>query len=255
MQGLTEFLPVSSTAHLLLGARVLGFQDPGGVFTVMIQLGAVLAVVWLYRAKIWQVLGGLSSERAARRFALAVVLGCVPAFVAGALLSDYVKQVLYYSTPVMAWAFVLGGLVMLATERWRPSPTVANVADLSLSRAFAVGACQTLALVPGVSRSGATIVGGLLLGLDWAVAAEFSFFLAIPTISGAFLHDLLDVGGQITFDRTAEIAIGFVAAFLSALVVVRPFLRLVTRVGFAWFAWYRIGLGMLLFAAMAAGWR
>jgi len=255
VQGLTEFLPVSSTAHLLLGARVLGYEDPGGVFTVMIQLGAVLALVWLYRTKLWEVLGGLSSQRAAQRFALAVVLGCVPAFLAGALLSDYVRQVLYYSTPVMASAFVLGGLVMLATERWRPSPTVTDMSDLSLGRAFAVGACQTLALVPGVSRSGATIVGGLLLGLDRAVAAEFSFFLAIPTISGAFLHDLLDVRDQLTFDRTAEIAVGFVAAFLSALVVVRPFLQLVTRVGFAWFAWYRIALGMLLFAAMAAGWR
>ncbi len=255
MQGLTEFLPVSSTAHLLLGARVLGFEDPGGVFTVMIQLGAVLAVVWLYRAKVWEVLGGLSSQRFAQRFALVVVLGCLPAFVAGAFLADYVKQVLYYSTPVMASAFVLGGLAMLATERWRPQPTVSDIADLPLGRALAVGACQTLALVPGVSRSGATIVGGLLLGLDRAVAAEFSFFLAIPTISGAFLHDLLDLRDQLTFDRTAEIAVGFVAAFVSALVVVRPFLQVVTRVGFAWFAWYRIALGVLLFAAMATGWR
>jgi undecaprenyl-diphosphatase len=220
----------------------------------MIQLGAVLAVVWLYRAKIWQVLGGLSSERAAQRFALAVVLGCVPAFVAGALLSDYVKQVLYYSTPVMAWAFVLGGLVMLATGAGVPVRGDRRGGSVA-GQAFAVGACQTLALVPGRLQVRATIVGGLLLGLDRAVAAEFSFFLAIPTISGAFLHDLLDVRDQLTFDRTAEIAVGFVAAFLSALVVVRPFLQIVTRVGFAWFAWYRIALGMLLFAAMAAGWR
>ena len=126
---------------------------------------------------------------------------------------------------------------------------------LTLPRALAVGACQTLALVPGVSRSGATIVGGMLLGLDRAVAAEFSFFLAMPTMAGAFVHDLLEVRDHLTTDRALEIAIGFVAAFVSALLVVRPFLRFVTRAGFAPFAWYRIAVGVLLFAAMAAGWQ
>ena len=234
---------------------MLGYQDPGGVFTVMIQLGAVLAVVWLYRAKIRTVLAGLPKPGPARRFGLAVLLGCVPAFAAGALLADYVKTVLYYSPAVMAWAFVVGGLVMLAAERWRPSATVKELEGLTLPRALAVGACQTLALVPGVSRSGATMVGGMLLGLDRAVAAEFSFFLAIPTIAGAFVHDLLEVRDQLTTDRALEIAIGFVAAFVSAALVIRPFLRYVTRAGFAPFAWYRIALGVLLFAAMAAGWQ
>ena len=234
---------------------MLGYQDPGGVFTVMIQLGAVLAVVWLYRAKIRSVLAGLPTPGPARQFALAVLLGCLPAFAAGALLADYVKTVLYYSPAVMAWAFVVGGLVMLAAERWRPSATVKELEGLTLPRALAVGACQTLALVPGVSRSGATIVGGMLLGLDRAVAAEFSFFLAIPTIAGAFAHDLLEVRDQLTPDRALEIAIGFVAAFVSAALVIRPFLRYVTRAGFAPFAWYRIALGVLLFGAMAAGWQ
>ena len=255
VQGLTEFLPISSTAHLLLGARVLGFQDPGGVFTVMIQLGAVLAVVWLYRAKVWEVLVGLPSPGPARQFGLAVGLACVPAFVAGALLADYVKTVLYYSPAVMAWAFVLGGLAMLAAERWRPRVTVTSLGQLTLARATAVGACQVLALVPGVSRSGATIVGGMLLGLDRAAAAEFSFFLAMPTLAGAFVHDLIEVRDQLTVDRATEIGIGFVAAFISAALVIRPFLRYVTRAGFAPFAWYRIALGVLLFAAMTAGWR
>ena len=255
VQGLTEFLPISSTAHLLLGARVLGFQDPGGVFTVMIQLGAVLAVVWLYRAKVWEVLVGLPSPGPARRFGLTVAIACVPAFLAGALLADYVKTVLYYSPAVMAWAFVLGGLVMLAAERWRPQPTTTSLDGLTLARATAVGACQVLSLVPGVSRSGATIVGGMLLGLERAVAAEFSFFLAMPTLTGAFVHDLIAVRDQLTANRATEIAIGFVAAFISAALVIRPFLHYVTRAGFAPFAWYRIALGMLLFAAMAAGWR
>jgi undecaprenyl-diphosphatase len=255
VQGLTEFLPISSTAHLLLGARVLGYQDPGGVFTVMIQLGAVLAVVWLYRTKVWEVAVGLPRPGPARQFGLAVLLGCVPAFVAGALLADYVKTVLYYSPGVMAAAFVVGGMMMLAAERWRPQTTVVSLDQLTLARAVAVGSCQVLALVPGVSRSGATIVGGMLLGLERAVAAEFSFFLAMPTITGAFVHDLLEVRDQLTPDRAVEIAIGFAAAFVSAALVIRPFLRYVTRAGFAPFAWYRIAVGVLLFAAMAAGWR
>jgi undecaprenyl-diphosphatase len=170
-------------------------------------------------------------------------------------LADYVKTVLYYSPAVMAWAFVLGGLAMLAAERWRPRPTVTSLDRLTLTRATAVGVCQVLALVPGVSRSGATIVGGMLLGLDRAVAAEFSFFLAMPTLAGAFVHDLIEVRDQLTADRATEIAIGFAAAFISAALVIRPFLRYVTRAGFAPFAWYRIALGVLLFAAMAAGWR
>ena len=255
VQGLTEFLPISSTAHLLLGERLLGFDDPGGAFTVMIQLGAVLAVMWLYRAKILAVLSNLPHDPAALRFTVAVIVGCIPAFVAGALLSGFVKQVLYYSVGVMATAFVVGGLVILAVERWKPRPVVFDASQLSPARAVAVGVCQMLSLVPGVSRSGATIVGGLLLGLDRAAAAEYSFFLAMPTITGAFVHDLLDVRAHLTPDRTIEIAIGFVAAFVSALLVVRPFLRFVSREGFAAFAWYRIALGMLLFAAMAAGWR
>ena len=255
VQGLTEFLPISSTAHLLLGERLLGFDDPGGAFTVMIQLGAVLAVMWLYRARILAVLSNLPHDPAARRFAVAVIVGCIPAFVAGALLSGFVKRVLYYSVGVMATAFVVGGLVILAVERWKPRPVVFDASQLSPARAVAVGACQMLSLVPGVSRSGATIVGGLLLGLDRAAAAEFSFFLAMPTITGAFVHDLLEVRAHLTPDRTIEISIGFVAAFLSALLVVRPFLRFVSREGFAAFAWYRIALGVLLFAAMAGGWK
>jgi undecaprenyl-diphosphatase len=255
VQGLTEFLPISSTAHLLLGERLLGFDDPGGAFTVMIQLGAVLAVMWLYRDKIAGVVSGLPNDSGARRFAAAVIVGCLPAFVAGGLFSGFVKRVLYGNIPVIAVAFVGGGLVMLAVERFRPRPVVFDATQLSPGRAAAVGACQMLALVPGVSRSGATIVGALLLGLDRAAAAEFSFFLAMPTMTGAFLHDLLEVRAHLTPDRTLEIAIGFVAAFVSALFVVRPFLRFVSRAGFAAFAWYRIAVGMLLFAAMAAGWR
>ena len=166
VQGLTEFLPVSSTAHLLIGGRLLGYQDPGGVFTVMIQLGSILAVMWLYRAKLIAVITGLPTNPATRRFAAMLAIAVVPALVAGALLSKYVKSVLYNSFNVIAAAFVLGGIVMLVVERFRPAPTVTDADRTPLPRAFGIGVCQTLALVPGVSRSGATIVGGMLAGLD-----------------------------------------------------------------------------------------
>ena len=255
VQGLTEFLPVSSTAHLLLAERALGFDDPGGAFTVMIQLGAVLAVVWLYRRKVWSVVSGLPHSAEARRFALMVIAGCVPALVAGALFSDYVKQVLYYSPVVIGVAFVAGGVVMLAVERLRPAPTVHEVDDIPVGRAFGVGLCQVLALVPGVSRSGATIVGGMAMGLERRTAAEFSFFLSMPTMSAAFAHDLLEVRHALAPERALAIAIGFVSAFLAALIVVGPFLRFVAHAGFAPFAWYRILAGALLLAAVGAGWR
>jgi undecaprenyl-diphosphatase len=254
VQGLTEFLPVSSTAHLLLAERFLGFEDPGGAFTVMIQLGAILAVVWLYRRKVWAVIAGLPHSPEARRFALLVVAGCVPALAAGALFSSYVKQVLYYSPIVIGVAFVAGGVVMLLLERLGPAPTVPTIDSLPLGRAFGVGVCQVLALVPGVSRSGATIVGGMAMGLERTAAAEFSFFLSMPTMSAAFLHDLLDIRHVLGAERALQIGVGFVTAFLAALVVVGPFLRFVGRSGFAPFAWYRIVAGAALLAAVATGW-
>jgi undecaprenyl-diphosphatase len=253
IQGLTEFLPISSTAHLLLAADLLGYEDPGGVFTVMIQLGSILAVMWLYRAKIFAVVAGLRSDPAARRFAAAVLLAFVPALVAGALLAGYVKAVLYNSPTVIAVAFVAGGMVMLTVERFRPVPIV-NAADATPpARALGVGIFQVLALVPGVSRSGATIVGGMLMRLDRGAAAEFSFFLAMPTMTAAFVHDLIEVRGHLGPERAAEIAIGFVAAFVAAAVVVKPFLRFVGRAGFGPFAWYRIALGAALLAAIGMG--
>ena len=254
VQGLTEFLPISSTAHLILGARMLGFQDPGGVFTVMIQFGAILAVIWLYRAKVLSVVLGLPTQPEARRFAALVLLGFLPALVAGALFADYVKRVLYYSPGVIAAAFIAGGVVMLLVERMRARPTVTSIESMPFSKALAVGAAQVLALVPGVSRSGATIVGGLLSGLDRTTAAEFSFFLSMPTMVAAFVHDLIEVRHDLSMERAGEIGIGFVMAFIAALLVVKPFLRFVGRSGFAPFAWYRISVGAALALAIAAGW-
>lgn len=254
VQGLLEFLPVSSTAHLLIGARLLGFDDPGGVFTVMIQLGSILALMWLYRVKILSVVAGLGSDPAARHFALMLIVAVVPAVVAGAVLAKYVKNVLYESMTVIAVAFIVGGVVMLLVEQLRPRPTVFDADRTPFGRALAIGAAQTLALIPGVSRSGSTIVGGLVAGLDRPAAAEFSFFLAMPTMAAAFAKEAFEVRHQLAPERGLEIAVGFVMAFVASLVIVRPFLAIVRRVGFAPFAWYRIAAGVVLLAAVAAGW-
>jgi len=255
VQGLTEFLPVSSTAHLLLGEKLLGFQDPMGAFTVMIQLGSILAIVWLYRVKILHVLASLPSDPDAQRFAGALVIAVIPALVAGALLSSFVKSVLYETPAVYAVTFIAGGIVMLLVERFRPAPDVLNAERTPPARALGVGLCQMLAIVPGVSRSGATIVGGMLMGLDRPAAAEFSFFLAIPTMVAAFGHDLLGVRHSLTPEHAVEIGIGFITAFIASLLIVRPFLAFVSRAGFAPFAWYRIAVGLVIVAALAGGWR
>ena len=254
VQGLTEFLPVSSTAHLLIGARLLGYEDPGGVFTVMIQLGSILAVMWLYRSKIVRMVRGLPTDPDARRFAAMILVAFAPAILAGALLADYITSVLYDSPKVIATTFVLGGIVMLVVERYRPAPVVLDADRTPLARALGIGVCQVLALVPGVSRSGATIVGGMLMGLDRAAAAEFSFFLAMPTMMAAFVHSLLKVRHHLAPERAVEIAVGFVMAFIASALVVKPFLAVVRRAGFVPFAWYRIALGLVLFGAIAARW-
>ena len=260
IQGLTEFLPISSTAHLLIAEEWLGFDDPGGVFTVMIQLGAVLAVMWLYRGKIAHVVSRLPSDADARRFATAIVVAFIPAAVAGVLFADAVKNRLYDTgrgSPalgVIAAAFIGGGIVMLLLERLRPSPDVHDAAQTPIGRAVGIGVAQAVAMIPGVSRSGATIVGGLAMRLDRAAAAEFSFFLAMPTMVGAFAHDLWEVRAHLAPERSVEIVIGFVMAFAAAVVVVRPFLRYVAQSGFAPFAWYRIAAGLLIYVAMWAQW-
>jgi len=254
IQGLTEFLPISSTAHLLIGGQLLGHEDPGGVFTVMIQLGAILAVIWLYRERILTVVRGLFSRPEARRFAIMLFVAFLPAMLAGLLLGDFVSAVLYESPIVFGWAFIIGGIVMLVVERVVRTPTVREADQTPVSRALGIGVFQTLALIPGVSRSGATIVGGLLMRLDRAAAAEFSFFLAMPTMVAAFVYKLWEVRDHLAPERAGEIAVGFVMAFLAALVVVRPFLRFVSRSGFAPFAWYRIVAGVLILVAVGSGW-
>jgi undecaprenyl-diphosphatase len=250
IQGLTEFLPVSSTAHLLITSRLIGYNDPGGVFTVMIQLGSIGAVMWLYRKKIAAVVFGLPSDPEARYFAAMVVVATMPLLVAGALLAGYVRRVLYASFGVIGAAFIVGGIVMLIVERRRPAPDVVDAEKIPIGRALIVGLGQTLALIPGVSRSGGTIVAAMLLRIDRPAAAEFSFFLAMPALSAAFAKNLVDVRHDLSSERALEIAVGFVMAFIASALVVRPFLSVVRRSGFVPFAWYRIALGAALLAAV-----
>jgi undecaprenyl-diphosphatase len=253
IQGLTEFLPVSSTAHLLIGERLLRFDDPAGTFTILIQFGSIVALMWLYRAKLVDVVRGLPHQAESRRFVLMLLVAFLPAAFAGKFLKHFV-QGLYEKPLVIAIAFVAGGIVMLIVERFRPAPIVFEADRTPLARAFGVGVCQALALIPGVSRSGATIVGGLLFRLDRAAAAELSFFLAMPTLTAAFIYDLWGIRHELSADRAAEIGVGLILAFVAAALVVRPFLAYVKRSGFAPFAWYRIAAGLAILGALAMGW-
>jgi len=243
IEGLTEFLPVSSTGHLILFVDLLRFQaPPGRTFEIMIQLGAILAVILVYSRKIIHVVRGLPNDPLAQRFAVAVVVAFLPAMALGALLSDYIKSVLF-SPWVVGWSLLVGGIVMLIVERLRPEPTVKSVDDVPLMTALGIGLCQCMALIPGVSRSGATIVGAMLFRVERPAAAEFSFFLAMPTMLGAFVWSAYKARAELSWDAANLIAIGFVAAFLAGLVVVKLFLAIVSRFGFAPFAYYRILLG------------
>jgi undecaprenyl-diphosphatase len=249
IEGLTEFIPVSSTAHLLLIGERLGFEGPPGkVFEVVIQLGAILAICTVYFHKLWQVLIGLPSSPKARRFATAIILGFLPAAVIGAGLHGFIKRVLFHSPIAICVALIAGGVVILLVDRFVPTPRHREVDRVPPLLALVIGGFQCLAMIPGVSRSGATIIGGMLLGVERRTAAEFSFFVAIPTMLGATAYDSYKNWGSFTSDGSALIAIGFVAAFLSATVVVRAVLNFIERYGFAPFGWYRILFGGAMLA-------
>jgi undecaprenyl-diphosphatase len=247
VEGFTEFLPISSTGHLIVIGDLLGF---GGnfskVFEVVIQLGAILAVCWLYRAKLWHTATTLRGDADSRHFATNVLLAFLPAVVIGFIAHDFIKRVLF-SPLVVGWAFIVGGIVILAVERWRPAAAIDSTEAMPPPTALTIGFCQCLAMIPGTSRAGATIVGALLLRVTREAATEFSFFLAIPTMAGATALDLYKARHELANGEWGLIAIGFVIAFLSALVVVRGLVGFISRHGFAPFAWYRIvaGLGIL----------
>lgn len=253
VEGLTEFIPVSSTAHVLLAGHFLGFRSPGNTFAVLIQLGAILAILSVYAQKLVGIAVTLPSSARSRHFVLSILVAFLPAAVIGALAHGFIKSVLFETPALMCTVLILGGLVLLWIDRQALTPRYTDAMQYSLPLAFKIGLCQCVAMIPGVSRSGATIVGALLLGADKRSAAEFSFFLAMPTMVGAFTLDLYKNRNALNFDDTALIAIGFVAAFISALLVVKSLLNYVSKRGYAFFAWWRIAVGGLGLAALALG--
>ena len=251
LEGLTEFIPVSSTGHILLAGHFLGFCSPGKTFEVLIQLGAILAILSVYSAKLLRMVVDLHSDPRTQRFVFAILIAFLPAAFVGALGHSFIKNVLFESPMLICITLILGGIVLLVVDRLPLQPKYVEVMDYPPRLAFKIGLCQCVAMVPGVSRSGATIVGALLLGTDKRSAAEFSFFLAMPTMGGAFAYDLYKNWAVIDVSNATSIAIGFVMAFISAVIVVRYLLDYVSRHGYEFFGWWRIvvgglGLGALL---------
>lgn len=256
IEGLTEFLPVSSTAHLLIAEDMLGFKPPGEVFPIVIQLGAILSVVVVYWRKFWDVLVGLPSSADARRFASAVAIAFLPAAVFGAALHGFIKDVLF-DPAVAPWliaaTLIGGGVLILVLERIALKPRYLDGDRLPLAKAFQIGLCQALAIFPGVSRSGATILGGELLGVERKAAAAFTFYLAVPTMLGATVFDLYKNRAFMTPSAELDIAIGFVVSFVVAYGVVKTFIAFVGRYGLTPFGWYRIAAGLTIIAVLALG--
>jgi undecaprenyl-diphosphatase len=246
VEGLTEFLPVSSTAHLLLLGHFLGFDSPGRVFEVLIQLGAILAIVVVY---FWRLIGiardALARKPGALRFILGVILAAAPAAIAGVLLHDFIKTVIYETPVLFCVSLIVGGIILLYVDQLKLTPKYTDIYNYPPLLCLYIGLFQMLALVPGVSRSGATIVGSLLLGTDKRSAAEFTFFIAMPIMGGAFLYDLYKSREFITAELGAAVIIGFAAAFITAFFVVRYLLDYITRHGFAVFAYWRIFVGAI----------
>jgi undecaprenyl-diphosphatase len=243
IEGLTEFIPVSSTGHLLLAGYFLGFESAGKTFEVVIQLGAVLAILSIYAGKLIGVLRDAPSDPAARRFIASVLIAFAPAVVIGVLAHDFIKDVLFETPMLIAVMLVIGGVVLLVVDRIAPEPHHDGAMRLPIKTSLAIGFIQCLAMIPGVSRSGATIVGAMMLGTSKRAAAEFSFFLSMPTMAGAFAYDLYKNRDVLDASAMGEIAVGFVVAFVAAVLVVKWLLGYVSRNGYALFGWWRIIVG------------
>ncbi|HEX2135967.1 MAG TPA: undecaprenyl-diphosphate phosphatase [Microvirga sp.] len=242
IEGLTEFLPVSSTGHLLLVGHFIGFQSTGKAFEVLVQLGAILAILSVYFGRLRGIAAALPYDPAARRFVIGVLIAFLPAAAIGAVLHGFIKTVLF-NPWIVCTTLILGGLVLLVLEEIRLEARYRDATRFPLRMYAKIGFIQCLAMIPGVSRSGATIIGAMLLGADKRAAAEFSFFLAIPTMAGAFSYDLLKNYRDLSTDDVGLIVAGFGAAFVSAILVVRSLLAYVSRHGYAPFAWWRIVAG------------
>jgi undecaprenyl-diphosphatase len=252
IEGLTEFLPVSSTGHLLVAEKLLGLPDNRWeAFTIVIQFGAILSVVAVYWHKFWTVLVGLPTSREARQFAVNVIAAFIPSAIFGAVLIKYINSYLLqpsFAMPVIAVSWIVGGILILILERIAPKPRHLDGDRLPFVKALQIGFCQVLAIIPGVSRSGATILGGELIGVDRKAGAAFTFYLAVPTMFGATVFELYKKWDLMSTAAGTEIAVGFVVSFLVAYVVVKTFIAFVGRFGLKPFGWYRIATGVALAA-------
>lgn len=253
LEGLTEFLPVSSTGHLLLAGHFLGFESAGRTFEVVIQLGAILALTSVYAAQMLRLVLAAGSDPAARRAVVSILLAFLPAVIVGLVAHDFIKTVLFEGTALIAVMLILGGIVLLIIDRIAPPPVHHDALALPFRKALVIGLFQCLAMVPGVSRSGATIVGGLLLGVEKRAAAEFSFLLSLPTMGAAVAYDLYKNRDILDFGAVWDIAVGFAVAFLTALIVVRWVLNYIGRNGYALFGWWRIIVGSAALTALLIG--
>jgi undecaprenyl-diphosphatase len=251
LEGLTEFIPVSSTGHILLAGHFIGFRSTGKAFEVLIQLGAILAILSVYFSRLWEMAVKLPSDRAMQNFVLGILIAFLPAAVIGALAHGFIKSVLFETPVLICIMLILGGFVLLWVDRREVAPRYADAGQFPLSVYFRIGLFQCLAMIPGVSRSGATIVGAMLLGADKRSAAEFSFFLAMPTMAGAFAYDLYKNQDALSAADLPIIATGFVCAFVAAVLVVRRLLDFVSKRGYGLFAWWRIAVGVAGLAALA----
>jgi undecaprenyl-diphosphatase len=254
VEGLTEFLPVSSTGHLILAGDLLDFNDDRGkLFEIVIQSGAILAVCWEYRARLAGVIKGLPHDRQAQRLVLNLFVAFLPLAILGLLFGKAIKANLFQPVPV-ATAFIIGGLFILWAERRKHTVRIHSVDELEVVDALKLGFAQALALIPGTSRSGATIIGGLFIGLSRKAATEFSFFLAIPTLFVATVYQLYKERALLSIDDIGIWVVGFISAFVSAFLCVRWLLRYISSHDFTIFAWYRIAFGIVVIATAQYGW-
>lgn len=250
LEGLTEFIPVSSTGHILLAGHFLGFNSTGKTFEILIQLGAILAILSVYSAKLWRMAVDLPRDPGTQRFVAGILIAFLPAAVLGVLLHGFIKTVLFETPMLICIMLILGGFVLLFLDKMDLKAKYHDITEFPLSVYLKIGLFQTLALIPGTSRSGATIVGSLLLGVDKRAAAEFSFFLAMPTMAGAFAYDLYKNLDVLSASDLPVIGVGFVAAFVTALLVVRHLLDYVSRKGYALFGWWRLIVGSVGLVAL-----
>ncbi|WP_020563862.1 undecaprenyl-diphosphate phosphatase [Methylosarcina fibrata] len=254
VEGLTEFLPVSSTGHLILTGQLLGFNDEKGkVFEIAIQFAAILAVVWEYRVRLWQTLLGITSDPPSQRLAVNLTVSFLPAAVLGFLFLKQIKTYLF-NPVVVASAFIVGGLLIIWAERRQHVIRAESIDDMTWRDALKVGFAQALSMIPGTSRSGATIIGGLFFGLSRRAATEFSFFLAIPTMFAATSYDVYKHRDLFSVDDLDLFVVGGIVSFFSAFLAVRGLLRFISRHDFTVFAWYRIAFGLLVLLSARMGW-